>query len=144
MIFILSKILASTYTIVQLFLNGSKNFIECSLKRPWRVNQELSFVSKYLIPSLRNFFKPLKVANSQKTLKQLKLRIGFVIFFSLLYFWYKLVTETSILLWYTWHVTLLVRVWRLSCPINRRNSLPCTVRTSKQRSCNLRVGCNLT
>ena len=39
-----------------------------------------------------------------------------------------------------WHVTLIVRVGRVSWPVNKRNSLPCPVR---QRQFNQRVGCLL-
>ncbi len=39
--------------------------------------------------------------------------------------------------------TLIIRVGENASAINRRNSLPCTVKTSKQRSCNQRVGCVL-
>ena len=38
-------------------------------------------------------------------------------------------------------VTLIVCVGGNALAPNRRNSLPCTVRTSRQRSCNQRVGC---
>ena len=41
---------------------------------------------------------------------------------------------------YIWHVTLIIRIRRLPWSINRRNSLPCTLRTSRQKSCNKRVG----
>ena len=41
------------------------------------------------------------------------------------------------------YATLIVRVGVVSWPQNRRNSLPWTVRTSKPRSCNQRVGCLL-
>ena len=37
--------------------------------------------------------------------------------------------------------TLIVWVGGNALALNRRNSLPCTVRTSRQRSCNQRVGC---
>ena len=37
--------------------------------------------------------------------------------------------------------TLIVWIGVMPWPKNRRNSIPCTVRTSRQRSCNQRVGC---
>ena len=42
---------------------------------------------------------------------------------------------------FVWHVTLIVRVGGgIHWPINRRNSISCTFRTSGQRSCNQRIG----
>ncbi len=40
-------------------------------------------------------------------------------------------------------VTLIERVREIALTINRRNSLPCTVRTSRRRSSNQMVGCLL-
>ena len=48
--------------------------------------------------------------------------------------------ENGAYYWYVWHVSLIVRVNVMPCPVNRRNSLICTVRTSRQIVLKVQLG----